>query len=172
MGPNGESCYQPLPQRVAGIKHATKVSAGEDHTLVLTVIYLPELPLQDIFVSTGSDAADLSASHSASNAFDGDEDTENNYKVENRGRYRKRSNSVTDPTRKQSCHDKAKSDESIDVFVNRVASLSDICQREVAKSVNIKNVVSTLLFAELYATPLLASYTLDFIERFVVDILM
>jgi len=85
VGPNGESCYQPLPQRVAGIKHATKVSAGEDHTLVLTVIYLPELPLQDIFVSTGSDAADLSASHSASNAFGGDEGTENNYKVENRG---------------------------------------------------------------------------------------
>ena len=48
MGPDGSSCYQPVPERVSGIKQACKVSVGEDHTLVLVAIARPTLPLQGI----------------------------------------------------------------------------------------------------------------------------
>ena len=50
MGPDGSSCYQPVPERVSGIKQARKVSAGEDHTLVLAAVARPSLPLQDIIM--------------------------------------------------------------------------------------------------------------------------
>ena len=51
VGPDGSSCYQPVPERVSGIKQACKVSAGEDHTLVLAAVARPPLPLQDTLMS-------------------------------------------------------------------------------------------------------------------------
>ena len=63
--------------------------------------------------------------------------------------------------KQQSC----KKETSLQPFVSRVPSLLDLCQREVAKSVSIRNAIPTLLFAEMYNVPLLAEYTLKFMEE-------
>ena len=45
----GPSNYQPVPKKVPGVKQAIGVSAGEDHTLVLTGTTLPKLPLHHLY---------------------------------------------------------------------------------------------------------------------------
>ena len=188
MGPDGASCYQPLPERVPGIKRASKVSAGEDHTLVLTAVTLPPLPLSDLHFGLND-----SLSQEVEEPIDADEPlpeflTDVDFgslefqagkrKARNR-KNSSRKNSIdgeqlveADASANESTTEYAKlsSDDTIlsksdERLIPRLVTLSELCQREVAKTVTIRNAIPTLLFAELYSAPLLASYALRFMEE-------
>jgi inhibitor of Bruton tyrosine kinase len=38
--------YQPIPKRVGGVKRASRIAIGEDHTLILTICTRPSLPVE------------------------------------------------------------------------------------------------------------------------------
>lgn len=141
LGPNSGS-YQPIPQKIGGVKRAVGVSAGEDHTLVLVSCHLPPLPLNDTLYPKKEVVVAVN-NHEEEEAFILSTDLF------------------------------VKSESSAPVFP--VLSLKDICQRHVADFVNNKNAIAALVFAERYDAPLLATYTLQYIELsyillFIIDV--
>jgi hypothetical protein len=159
---------------VVGIKRAISVAAGADHTLVLTATTLPELPLalSDMFAgrcpltgcplkadptqSAGAETGgrgnvsaipeqQLADSEIAPDAFLDMEEQEDN--IEEHA-------SVASDDDAQSQDDGT-----------GVPSLLSLCERQVAKTVNVKTAISALTFADQFCAPLLAEYCICFIQR-------
>lgn len=59
LGSNQNSSYEPIPKRVCGIKQATNVATGEDHTLVVASYVVPQLPLQEFYTNSISNGIDV-----------------------------------------------------------------------------------------------------------------
>ena len=154
-----------LPRRVAGVKRAVSVSGGADHTLVLSSYSLPPLPLADhaLFAEacpqTGAPFFARPSNHrtvaiSPTVEKDDDDETDGNENEHEAG---------STPAPLPSI--KAQSAESVEDIYSEtnsdeetVPSLQALCQREVAKTVTIKTVLSALSFAEQFHATLLEEY--------------
>src|SRR5690606_15748418 len=55
---------------------------------------------------------------------------------------------------------------AIPQYSDEVTSLKDLCQRTLARSVDVKTAMTALLMAECYHAPLLKTFCLGFIQRF------
>jgi len=204
----GPSNYQPVPKKVPGVKQAIAVSAGEDHTLVLTGTTLPKLPLHnlyDSFISRSPIATDnadaisrsvkkkddiplhLKRRNSRSNSvfddltdIDPEDEGEGDVEVDqvdddhplhmdnNHAAY---SSNVDEDSKMLFGLDssKAASRKSNERDRNMIPtviipSLMCICEREVAKSITTRTVISALMFSEQYSANVLADYCSAFIK--------
>ena len=138
----GYEKYQPIPKRVIGIKRAVSVAVGEDHTLVLTAASVPTLPYEDLIdesLYVNNHHIELTESLDPDNSF--------SFEVDD--------NKVDDNM----------IDVSNDVFYKYVPSLQSLCEREVAKGVDTRNVISLLSYAEDACCSELATFCSEFIVR-------
>jgi len=137
----GYEKYQPIPKRVIGIKRAVSVAVGEDHTLVLTAASIPTLPYEDLIDESlyVKDQIGLTESIDPNNSF--------SFEVDD--------NKVDDN----------KMDDNNDIFYKYVPSLQSLCEREVAKGVDTRNVISLLSYAEDACCSELGTFCSEFIVR-------
>lgn len=176
VGPDGGSCYQPVPKRVNGVKRAVRVSAGEDHTLVLSSLTMPSLPLGEVLTSGEElpppeklDVPSESFLTECLETFDLEV-----IRPPRKGSRRKSSGSLGDlPVAvEEATHHPSERGPSASASTSssshsavKVPSLLDLCQREVAKTVTLRNATQLLLFAEMYSASLLAGFVTEFMEK-------
>lgn len=151
----GAGKYQPTPKRVVGIKRAVRVAAGADHTIVLVTASLPPLPYMDTSFSTvnsqlcvGPIAALRTPSDSSVEVPVNDEEV----------------NEDSVGGGQLITHEDDTS--SIQAMSVTPLSLKQICEQQVADCVHLRNVLTTLSFAEFYDCQGLSLYCVDFILRY------
>lgn len=156
------------PHRVATVKRAVAVSASADHTLVLCGYTLPPLPLADteMFAHLCRETGTLlpvvrsAPSHlpAEEEQADGDEDEENHIsEAENLV--------LIMPAAQEVVQDAASEDSDSDQNEqDSLPTLQALCQRVLAKSVNLKTVISALMFAEQFDARLLTEYCTNYIS--------
>lgn len=137
----GYEKYQPIPKRVIGIKRAVSVAVGEDHTLVITAASVPRLPYQDIIDESLCEQIESAEPIDPNNSFC----FENDDAV------------IQD--------DKIDDNTETELFYKYVPSLQSLCEREVAKGVDTRNVISLLSYAEDSCCLELATFCSEFIVR-------
>jgi len=143
----GYEKYQPIPKRVMGIKKAVAVTVGEDHTIVLTASSLPKLPYQELFEANYSTSIESSNVDTSFDNFDCSFNNDFNLLQDNSD-----SNNNNNLVNKEQ-------------FFSYVPSLKSLCEREVAKGVDTRNVISLLSYSEDSNCTELASYCSEFIVR-------
>ncbi len=190
----GESSYEPLPKRVPGLKRAVKVSAGEDHTLVITRTSLPELPLSRLHslkpLSTAAPATELSleqnrghggvegddddeeeemGEESSSHGGGGDQfaqrDLENGNEFEEVGSLSAEEEAADEVSQRHDELEEASARAPSTLHSGLgVPTLKDFCQRALASSVELKTAVAGLLAAQSFDAPLLRDYCMEFLQ--------
>jgi hypothetical protein len=133
--------YQPIPRKVYGIKRAVRVSAAEDYTLVLISTTIP--PLDN--VASFSSPISLPVSDEIDETLPYEQDYYGDDLVADRDDHPDQS------------HQKQQSKE--------IPTLQDMCQRIMSSSLNFKNILAALTFAEKYSLRLLFNYCLKFIAK-------
>jgi hypothetical protein len=180
MQTTGLSSKESVLSPVQGVKRAIAVAAGADHTLVLTTTSLPDLPLahSHVFteccpmtgaqVKTEASVHVLPETEPAAEEDHGEGDPAQEA-VEQRadtdiepGAFR---DLEEDDERSASGSSFASGEPEDDG--TGVPSLLSLCERQVAKTVNVKTVVSALTFADQFCAPLLAEYCTSFIRMYV-----
>jgi alpha-tubulin suppressor-like RCC1 family protein len=156
--------YQPIPKKVYGIKRAVKVSVAEDYTLVLTSINIPSV--HDYFPSF------LYPTTLVEEGWTG---KKTNMKKENSNPdfyeyYGDDLHHSEIPASSSSSSSLAAVPSSIMVesfspIEQEIPSLSSLCQRVLCKSINFKNVLNALSFAERFSALQLGEYCTDFLAR-------
>lgn len=168
-----------VPRRVATVKRAVTVSAAVDHTLVVCSYSLPPLPLAEwpMFVDCcpqtgkpvrgagepvlqteahleegGDDEADSEgAGQDISSATPATQQPEEGRII---------ALSAEGPNKEE----EEGNDFESDAEDENIPSLMNLCQREVAKSVTLKTVISALSFAEQFSAQLLVDYCHNYIS--------
>lgn len=169
------------PRRVATVKRAVAVSAAVDHTLVLCGYSLPSLPLAaspmfvDYCPQSGRPLGEerVTTTATSDNVGDGgDEEAEN--EVDSQIHLAAESATTlrvggeeTPPGSEEREGEEYSSDGEPEKEEEEedIPSLMNLCQREVAKSVNLKTAISALSFAEQFSAPLLVEYCHNYISK-------
>lgn len=170
------------PRRVASVKRAVAVSLGAEYTLVLVAVSLPLLPLADCPVYSTCVSAEVakrdervspdvdddysvgSADHEAPSrgAFLGlvsEPEPSSEANAWSRGVVAQR-HTMRDCESEHSSDAGGNDEEESDT----VPSLFSICQRQVAKTVNTKTVLSALTFADNFDAKLLSAYCTSYAQ--------
>lgn len=142
------SNYRPIPQRESGIRRATKVSLTEDSTFVLANATMPLFPV--LYHDNERTVATRSLNKKKIDHYhdENSDDDENNEESEE----------------EEFCDEKQVQSRSRSDGEVLVPSLQAICQVQLCKSVNMKNVIDALLFSEQHCSFLLERYCLDFMS--------
>ncbi|CAM6101074.1 unnamed protein product [Calypogeia fissa] len=143
---DGKNCKAdtiPVPVRVHGIKHATQLSVGENHTVAVAALFIPEYPQR-------AGPEPLSSNQSLSKT---DEEVELSPETEDEDI----SADVLSPRKWQP---------GLDGVSGPVPSLKDLCQRVAAQSVvEPKNALQVLEFADALGADILKGHCKEFISR-------
>jgi hypothetical protein len=145
---------------VPGIRRAVAVTAGPDHTIVLTAAALPPLPLADhpMFEHRCRETGRLleesveHAVHTAKEVTSAEADDEGTQR---------------DGTPEVAAEDKAADDDSTAADESGVPSLFALCQRQLAKTVTAKTAVCALMCAEQVSATELERYCVSYLQRYV-----
>jgi alpha-tubulin suppressor-like RCC1 family protein len=157
--------YQPIPKKVYGIKRAVKVSVAEDYTLVLTSMNIPSV--NDYFPSFLYPWETLREEERlAGNATKLKNEKSNPDFYEYYGDDLHYSE-VLASTSLITTASPSIVIESSSPITQDIPTLSSLCQKVLCKSINFKNVLSALSFAERFSALQLGEYCTDFLARLI-----
>ncbi len=177
----GNTRHQPIPKRVLGIKKAVQAACGEDHTLVLQRLCLPSLPFDNTIVDERfflcshpapiQSTSDVAVSAAVSRVSmiprvddadhadaESDQDSEDSRPLND-----SRANNNEEPSTNMAS--KIVPSLSSIASTPQLMSLRDICQREVAKHVNSRLVLSILSIAQTLSCVELEHYCIAFCQE-------
>ena len=153
-------------QRVVGVKKAVSVACGDDHTLVLQAASLPALLYEDAFLPLTS--AQLTESHSSRSSSDPTSALGLDDSMVEDGDNGDVSPHTAEPAplKASTCHHVHH--DAVVKETTKVLSLQQLCQREVAKQVNLRTALPLLSLAYSTGCIDLMTYCYDFIRMLVV----
>jgi hypothetical protein len=159
----GPTSFEPLPKRVAGIKRAVSVAAGEDHTLVVISTTLPPLPLAELYYLHDDRVEnDLRVSRFRDDyqEDDGsDSDLDDRYALQFIKTDLAKSNEIGLIGDEGVFENENHVSDTQRMCVRSVPTLKDICQRQLASSLDLQSSLTGLLLGEGYDAPLLRDYS-------------
>jgi hypothetical protein len=149
---------------VPGIRRAVAVTAGPDHTIVLTAAALPPLPLADhpMFEHRCRETGRLleeavePASHAAKEVTAAEADDEGTQR-----------DGTPEVAADDATNDKTPDDDGTAADESGVPSLFALCQRQLAKTVTAKTAVCALMCAEQVSATELERYCVSYLQRYV-----
>lgn len=169
----GPSSYEPVPSAVPGIRRAVAVAVGPHHSLVLTAAALPDLPLaaHPVYAhycpQTGRVRADVTAHTETMDANDSEvaalEEVEDPLVFASASASATREGFLTEEDAQE--NDQEDEREKEEDAIETVPTLFAFCQRQLAKSITAKTVVSALLCAEQVSATLLEEYCTAYLQR-------
>lgn len=146
LGHGNESNYQPIPKRITGLKRVISVVLSECHTLCLTSSSLPRLPYEENYINPFNN----DQRNKIENEYYSDEDND-----ENNCNYKHVNNKMDS---------KSTEIDEINICMN-VLSLKEICVRELAKNIDLRNATSLLSIADQFYSTSLSNFCASFIKR-------
>lgn len=143
------------------MKRATSVSVGADYTLLLSAVSHPPLPLSDceIYRTLMVDPVPQGRVEEGGEGFNDQETTDLVGLEEENTPSHRASYEVSEVINKEKAAGEEEKEDD-----GTIPSLFAICQRQVAKTVNTKTVLSSLNFADNFDAQLLSAYCTEYTQ--------